>query len=432
MLNPNYLKFKNLYELNELSFKTKYEIINSQSVQEILPPFQSFLDKRNTHGKDNYYRYCLQGNYVSYPNICVDAVLGIVNKEDATVKLPANMEDLIYYATDKGTPLVQIQNEIIEAIFKFGLAGIIVDIPENVSVANSLPKLKVYGGNKIVDYQYFTDGFGMKKIKFITFDESRYVYSEKSKSYSYTKIYKVHSLTADERYCITEMLASNYSTFDPLNPSIEDGILSITYPSWTSELNFIPFVAVSRFDLNLNYGPSFIQDLIDISLQNFRLECSLCWLESNAASSHLVIKGQNLDNVSEYPVGAGAVHVLNDASADEFYVTPSTQGMAEIKAHIAENTALAQDLMYNLTNVAANSSGESLKIRISSKMQDLIGLLKNIGYGLTLALENIDKIMNNGINRNSIEYLPYLGFAKISSYIGEEQKIEKIENEFTE
>ena len=38
-----------------------------------------------------------------------------------------------------------------------------------------------------------------------------------------------------------------------------------------------------------------------------------------------------------------------------------------------EYAALAQDLMYNLTNVAANSSGESLKIRISSKMQDLIG-----------------------------------------------------------
>ena len=390
------------------------------------------MDKRNDKGAENYNRYCLQGNYVSYPNICLDTVLGIVNRGEPEIDLPENMKGIIDYATEEGTSLVNIQNKVIEKIFKFGLAGILVEIPENVSVANSLPKLKVYGGNKIVDYQYFTDEFGMKKIKFITFDESRYVYSEKSKSYSYTKIYKVHSLTADERYCIAEMLASNYSTFDPMNPSIEDGILSITYPSWTSELNFIPFVSVSRFDLNLNYGPSFIQDLIDISLQNFRLNANLCWLEANAASSHLVIKGQNLDNVSEYPVGAGAVHVLNDSNADEFYVTPSIQGISEIKAHIAENTALAQDLMYNLTNVAANSSGESLKIRISSKMQDLIGLLKNIGYGLTLALENIDKIMNNGINRNSIEYLPYLGFAKISSYIGEEQKIEKIENEFTE
>ena len=213
---------------------------------------------------------------------------------------------------------------------------------------------------------------------------------------------------------------------------MSNGVLSLSFPSWISELEFIPFVPISRFDTTINCLPSFIQDLIDISLQNFRLECSLCWLETNAASSHLVIKGQNLDNVSEYPVGAGAVHVLNDANANEFYVTPSIQGIAEIKSHIAENTALAQDLMYNLTNVAANSSGESLKIRISSKMQDLIGLLKNIGYGLTLALENIDKIMNNGINRNSIEYLPYLGFAKISSYIGEEEKIEKIENEFTE
>jgi hypothetical protein len=421
MLNPSYLKYKNLYELNDLAFRTKYEIINSSAVQKILPPYPSFLDRRNTKGGENYNRYCLQANYVAYPNICLDAVLGIVNRGEAEIDLPENMKELIDYATDRGTPLIQIQNKVIEGIFKFGLAGILVEIPENVSIANAIPKLKVFGGDKILDFQHYTNSQGLKKIKFLTLDASRHIYSKKNKGYSYTKIYKVHSLTAEGRYCVAEVLAQSYTTYDPDYPSMSNGVLSITYPSWTSELDFVPFVPISKFDTTFDHGPSFIQDIIDISLQNFRLEANLCWLEANAAASHLVVKGRNLDDISQYPVGAGAVHILNDDTAQEYYVSPSTQGMAEIKQHILDNNALANEMMYNLTNVAANSSGEALKIRISSKMQDLIGLLKNIGYGITLILEDVDKILNQGINKDVVEFRPYLGFANIEEYIGKSE-----------
>lgn len=437
MLNPEYLKYKNLYELNDLAFKTKYDIINSSSVQKILPPYPSFLDKRNKAGRDSYERYCLQANFVSYPNICLDAVLGITNRKDPEIILPENMKGIIDYSTNEGTSLVNIQNKLIESIFKFGFGGILVEIPENVSIATSFPKLRVFPGDKIVDYQYFIDEFGNKKFSFIVFDVSRYLYIKSSKTYAYTKIYKVHSLTKENRYCITEILASSYSTFNHELPQIADGVISLYYPSWTTELNFIPFTPVSKRETSIEFGPAFIQDLIDISLQNFRLEANLCWLEANAAASHLVVKGSNLNDCSNYPVGAGAVHIINDESAQEYYVTPSTQGMTEIKAHIQENIAIANELMYNLTNVAANSSGESLKIRINSKMQDLIGLLKNIGYGITLTLEDVDKILNGGINKNMIEYRPYLGFADINEFIGgekikeetpiEETNIEEIE-----
>lgn len=421
MLNPSYLKYKNLYELNDLAFRTKYEIINSSAVQKILPPYPSFLDRRNTKGGENYNRYCLQANYVAYPNICLDAVLGIVNRGEAEIDLPENMKELIDYATDRGTPLIQIQNKVIEGIFKFGLAGILVEIPENVSIANAIPKLKVFGGDKILDFQHYTNSQGLKKIKFLTLDASRHIYSKKNKGYSYTKIYKVHSLTAEGRYCVAEVLAQSYSTYDPDYPSMSNGVLSITYPSWTSELDFVPFVPISKFDTTFDFGPSFIQDIIDVSLQNFRLEANLCWLEANAAASHLVVKGRNLDDISQYPIGAGAVHILNDDTAQEYYVSPSTQGMAEIKQHILDNNAIVNEMMYNLTNVAANSSGESLKIRISSKMQDLIGLLKNIGYGITLILEDVDKILNQGINKDVVEFRPYLGFANIEEYIGKSE-----------
>lgn len=75
MLHPNYLKYKTLFELNDLSFQTKYDIINSNSVQKILPPFPSFIDRRNKKGPENYDRYCMQANYISYPNICLDSVI---------------------------------------------------------------------------------------------------------------------------------------------------------------------------------------------------------------------------------------------------------------------------------------------------------------------------------------------------------------------
>lgn len=235
-------------------------------------------------------------------------------------------------------------------------------------------------------------------------------------------MYKVLSITYEGRYCISEILAGKYSTFNPFKPEQTDGVISITYPSWTDELDFIPFIGISKNDIKIEYTTSFIQDLIDTSLQNFRLEANLCWLEANAAASHLVIKGRNLDDVSQYPIGAGAVHVLNDDTANEFYVTPSTQGMVEIKQHIQENNALIKDMMYSLTNAAANSSGEALKIRISTKMQDLVGLIKNIGRGITLSLEQIDKIMTGGVNKDIIEYIPYTTFGDVSEYLNENKE----------
>ena len=100
----------------------------------------------------------------------------------------------------------------------------------------------------------------------------------------------MHILTNEKRYCIVEVLANNYQNLNIENPSLTEGVLSLTYPSWTEELDFIPFVPISRFSTSIEFGPSIIQDLIDISLQNFRLEANLCWLEANAAASHLVIK----------------------------------------------------------------------------------------------------------------------------------------------
>ena len=142
------------------------------------------------------------------------------------------------------------------------------------------------------------------------------------------------------------------------------------------------------------------------------------------------ILGKNLDNIDEYPIGAGAIHVLNDDSAQEYYVTPSTTGMAEIKEHINQNQQLIDTMQYSLLNAGDNSSGESLKFRIAVKCSDLVNLVKNVGNGITLALEYIDEIMNAGVNKDVIEYLPYTDFDKINTYLGNTENEIKNEEKF--
>ena len=55
-MHPEFNNYKDLYKINELSFKTKTDLINSNYITTVVPPFQSFLDPRNKRGSENYTR----------------------------------------------------------------------------------------------------------------------------------------------------------------------------------------------------------------------------------------------------------------------------------------------------------------------------------------------------------------------------------------
>jgi hypothetical protein len=395
IMHPKYKSLKEQYAINELAFKTQNELISSQYIQKINPPFASFVDKKNKNGVEQYKKFCLLGNFISNAKICLDAALGIINKKEPEVILPENLRSIIDYATEEGTSLYVIQNLLITSIFKYGFGLIKVEIPEGQSIVDSLPKLKVIEGKNVVDYGTYKDETGQQKFKFIVIDSTKDIFNPKTKYYYKTKLYTIYGLNAEGIYYEIEIPQQYYQDFDFDYPEkSKQNSLSIYYPSWTRELNFIPVVAVNALDCTLKYNVSFIQDLINLSLQNYRLTCNQGWLEQACSASHLVIKGKNLDGIDDYPIGAGAIHVLNDDTAEEYYVTPSTQGISEIKEHIDQNNALINEMQFSLLNSSANSSGEALQFRIAVKCSDLINLLKSVGNAITLSLENIDEIIN--------------------------------------
>lgn len=142
-MHPRVKEYKDLYAINELAFKTQTDILNSNYIQAINPPFPSFLDKKNKRGAENYKRFCLLGNYISSPKICLDSALGLTNKEYPEIKLPKNMQNIVDYATKQGTDITAIQNKLLESIFKFGVGLVKVSIPEEVSIADNTPRLEV-------------------------------------------------------------------------------------------------------------------------------------------------------------------------------------------------------------------------------------------------------------------------------------------------
>ena len=418
MAHPDYIKYKQLYELNRLAFLTKTDILQSNSIQTIVPPYPSFLDRRNKNGSMNYLRYLNGGNFISNGSICLDSALGLVNKGEDEVKLPSNLQDLIYYATVQNTSLNTIKNKIISSIFKYGGALLKIVIPENVSIANALPKFEVIENRLVVDYGTYLDEKGIEHFSFIVIDTTRPIFNKTTKYYSTTKLYKVLSINSDGNYYEAEMPQQLYTTFDFEHPlRTKENLISYIEPAWNNNLNEIPVVAISKTDCTFKYDTAFIQDLIELSLTNFRLSCNLAWLENNCAASHLVIKGKNLDDVTNYPVGAGAIHVINDESASEEYLTPSVNGMDEIKKHMTENNALIDGMNYNLLNAGANSAAEALQFRIAVKVCDLVALIKNVAAGITRGLEMMDQIVNDGKNIDSIEFNPYLEFDKTSEYL---------------
>lgn len=118
-MHPDYKKYKDLYTINELSFMTQSDLINSNYIQSICPPFQSFLDRQNKRGAENYKRYLLLGNYISNPKICLDSALGIINRGTPEIDLPENLKNIVDYATIEGTDIVTIQNQLVTNIFKY-------------------------------------------------------------------------------------------------------------------------------------------------------------------------------------------------------------------------------------------------------------------------------------------------------------------------
>lgn len=425
-MHYHYQENKKTYMLNQLAFNGQSELKKSNLIQDIIIPSESLLDTRNKNRTAQFYRLVNEASYINYPQICLDNMLGMMNKGDPEIQLPEQMKQLEDYATPSNSSLKTVQNRCLESLCKFGICGLLVDIKNNAPIT-TLPKIDVIDGIKIIDFKTYKDENGLDRFKFVLIDETKRVFVESTKMYTKVNQYKVLGLNEAGEYYIAIIQNGMWNAFNIDNPESSEYI-ELVYPEFYSRLDFIPIVIFSssntEFNNEHNYeSTSAIQPLINLSLNIFQQDANLKSSLHMQANPTLFIYGSKA-KPSELTLGPYAVNVIQDSSAKAEYASPSFGGI-QIQQNVLEQMkAEAQSMIFSILNAAGNSSGDALAIRLQAATLNLVSITKNIGVAITRVLQLIGEILD--LNLDQIDYIPYTGFGELKT--GNEIKNQVLNN----
>lgn len=432
--NPYWAKLAQLYKLNDLAFAGEWSLKNSNEIKQIIMPTDTMDDPNNPKRDYLWERYKQSALYTNYPQKYLKQAIGLSTREKYVVELPQAMQKIEDYATLENLSLQAVENELIEYVIKFGSALMITRIPDEVGIANDTPKIEVIPGCDVLDGETFYDReAGLDRFKRLVYYKQEYTFNKQSNSYELPQIYiYAKGLNNEGIYFEAKMKEQNYSNFNFDNPEESKNLLiSLSYPKWFNQLNFIPAVFVNKDTLKLEWKQSPIQNLIDTSLSIFQMTADLRFLMHQQSSSTLIISGTDMEG-KNVRTGVGSSINLTDAGSKAEYIAPSTAGLQAMQNALNQQHTLAQNDLLNMTDVGRDASGEALSLRISDKTSELVGIISIIGKGIQRELELIGRIMNQNID--DILFTPYIGFGKVdqdttSEETDENNEIQEINGE---
>lgn len=430
--NKNYMQYAKMFDINELCFEGEEALKNSQFIQELLMPTNTMTDIMNPNRNYLWTRYVQQALYKNYPDTFLKQLLGLTNKGLPQVSVPG-FEGIVDYATIDGNSISKIQDQILTSIVKYGSAGIKVVIPDDVMIATENPRLEVIEGRNIIDGYAIKNG-NSEFYKWILIDISEkegYIFNEENKQYTQQCIYKVLGVNSQGAYYEAKIYGSMWSQFNLNNPESSNPI-SIIYPIWRNSIDFVPFISVNSDDTEMKWKPSYIQNLISISLRAFQLDADLRIGLHQQSNGHLLVTGVPTDQLPTKPVeitlsdgttqiiqkpsistGLGQIHIYQNPDASEEFVTPSSNGIQMQIDQLQNLHSLAKEELLNLIDAGASSSGDALSLRLADKINSITNLVKNVGNGITKILEYVAVITGNDSDKT--DYIPFLDFTAIKA-----------------
>lgn len=413
--NPYWQEKSKLYKINDLAFQGEWAMKNSEFVQEFLMPIDSMTDQNNPKRNYLWERYKNSALYTNYPLKYLKQAIGLVTKEKYECKLPPAMQSLEDYATLENLSLQAVEVEILEAIIKFGSALIVTHIKDESLTSLDTPRIEVIPGCNVLDAEAVYDSeSGLDVFKRVVYYKQEYTFNFQGNNYNRPDIYiYVCGLNEDGVYYEAKMLESFYSKFNFKNPiESQDSCISLAFPSWIGEINFIPAVFVNKDNLKVEWKESPIQNLIDTALSIFQMTADMRFLMHQQSSSTLVIQGTDVEGKA-IRTGVGNILNLVDTGASANYIAPSVAGLQAMQNCLTEQHTLAQASLLTLTEAGAGSSGEALALRLNDKTSELIGIVSIIGKAIQRELELIGVIMKENID--NIIFNPYISFLQTTA-----------------
>lgn len=393
--NLKYEERKGQYELNTLAFCTEAQIKGSKKIFNILPPTESMLADDNPNAQYLWNTYLGSALWAAYPKQYLEKVLGLTMKGKPEVQgfAEGQMQKFFEYGY-QGSNLLTLQAAVEEAVVKYGSCLLKICFPDDEEAFSAIPHIEVIPAKDVLD----------ANENFYVYKEERMMFNEEKKSYTNKLFLHVLSLDVNGMYYEATLTEAQYQDFNFKNPSVDD-VVSLVYPKWYTELNFIPVVGLSYSECRFSWVDAYSQPIQELAWHIFRSEADNRYALHQQSTSHLMISGA--DPKTTYRVGLGAVHVFSNENAKESYVTPAADGIRLQFDKLKWLHDQADGMLLNLVS-ASNASGEALKLQIGDKTNALVQMVQIVGTAIQRIAEKVALIV--GADPDEVEYLPYLSF----------------------
>lgn len=339
-------------------------------------------------GWTDYTAYKTRARFPDFVAQAVEALLGVMHRKPAVIKLPKKMEPLLEKATIQGESLQMLLRRINTNQLVAGRVGLLADVPDEAP-ANVLPYIAMYEAQAIRNW----DDQGGAELLMTVLDESTYVRQD---MFEWNYVQQQRVLLLDEGVAKMAVVKDNFSMDSLVAPSIAG-----------RTLERLPFVIINSKDIVADPDDPPLLGLAQLALACYRGEADYRQTLFMQGQDTLVIIGGTGDD--EVRAGAGA-KIEVGTGGDAKYIGVSAHGLSEMRQAVEADHEKAAEIGGQLLAASDGNaeSGDALRIRVSARTSSLNQIALAGAEGLKTTLRTMAEWV--GANPEEVEVTPNLDF----------------------
>lgn len=369
----------------------------------------------NTEGTAQYCAYKERANFPEIVREAAEALVGVMMRKPPVITVPASMEPLKQRLTPRGETAETLLTRIYEAQLVNGRIGLLVDVPNAVSVATALPWIVTYSAASTLNWLEETGPEGGDELQLVVLDETGYVMTP---DLDWEEVESWRVLALNTGKFPVDVAGRVYIT----GTSVKDTNMPSEWiaPKIGEPLPRIPFVFCNAVDLAPEPGIPPLLFLSNMALTIYRGDADYRHALFMSAQETMVIRGARTDSTGTAPpsgpitVGPGAI-IEVEAAGGVDYAGISGRGLAEQRTALENDRKEADARGGQILQRKSGGveSGDALSTRVASRTATLARIALTGAAALRMALQHCGRFM--GLSEDELETIevhPNLDFGE--------------------
>jgi hypothetical protein len=406
--HPCYVSRLPEWEMLEDAFEGEIRV--KSRGQSYLPPTSGMrADGMNVdqEGYRAYQAYLLRAVFPELVSGAVDAMVGLMHRKPANIKLPEKMRPLLQSATIDGESLLVLLRKINENQLLFGRIGILADVPSGGG-PNSLPFIVPYTAKAILNWSVTKDPQGHDQLTMACLDESGPVLQD---DLSWKDGKKQRIIACGETARMLGLPSLDYTTASSEDDAPVDASQFIIPSLAGKTLPVLPFRVIGSTDLVADPDKSPLLGVMRLCMAIYRGEADYRQTLFMQGQATLVRKGVTGGENEQQRIGAGAmIDVPSDGDAK--YICAPGESLSEQRQALENDYKRAAESGAQLLEARgkAAESGDALRVRVAARTATLANVAATGAEGLQELLKIMAVWM--GENPDEVKIEPNLDFTE--------------------